>query len=166
MSERNYQLTLTTPPQAQYAKGHMLNIQGDTAAELNVAIEEAREIQSLAPFFVGVPELGPVPTPEQAVAAVTQTFQAQPVTASSPTVFHNDPLPAPVAQPAVTPVAVATPPASPVPQPVPAPSAEVGPPCAACGATKVKKNGSKGIFWSCPNWRSNPAPNTLQHSQN
>lgn len=163
MEKAGIQLSLTLPQAEQYQGGPMLNIQGDTPEQFTQYLAAAAAVPDLGAFFVSFDTSSKIAegaaTAEQAVAAVTQTFPGSAPVASGATEAPGASVqPSPAAQqpaPAtVTPVAVATPPA------------QVGPICGACGTPKVQKIGSKGVFWSCPNWRSKPAPNTLQHSQN
>ena len=71
MSDEGFklQVSYTTPPVAQYAKGNMLNVRADTVAELAALLDEAQKRPELAQFFT--PTLvGPVVSEEdQAEAA-------------------------------------------------------------------------------------------------
>lgn len=150
MQEAKFQLSLSTPPQAQYAKGHMLNIRADSQDELRVSVEEARELPALAPFFVGIPA-NDAQVVQQAVQQVQQQLDAQPVA------------PAPVAQPQAAP---APPPVQvqPPPQQQAQPQAAAGI-CPKCGVQMYmrEKKDRTGFFPACPNWKPSPTPGTLEH---
>lgn len=53
MSDEGFklQVSYTTPPVAQYAKGNMLNVRADTVAELAALLDEAKGRPELGEFF-------------------------------------------------------------------------------------------------------------------